>query len=185
MSVVPAHLAHSAYRKRETTMKIVTIKWLLSCMITLAWMAGSVVLADKQPIDNCNKLEVQQHLAHYNNTRLDLTKVLQQIADTQTMSDPARKLLLGYIDTLDNMRANLPEPDPDSSAFKNFDFTLGLTLTSVTLFLHDNDEQLTQRFMADRDNPNSELGQYLIRLDKSRTAYTDNLALYQETKCAT
>lgn len=119
----------------------------------------------------CDNVKHHQMLGAYNQTRLDLSKVLQHMADTQPMAADTRVLLTGYIDNLEQKRQQMPEPDPESDAFKNFDFSLGLTLTSVTLFLHSRDEQLKQRFLNDRDNPNSQLGQYLMTLNKSREAY--------------
>ncbi|MCW8944098.1 MAG: hypothetical protein OQL27_04930 [Sedimenticola sp.] len=119
----------------------------------------------------CDLNALQQTLGNYNRTRLDLSKVLQHIADTQPMADDTLKLLHGYIANLDEKRQQMPEPIPQSDEFKNFDFSLGLTLTSVTLFLHNRDEKLKQRFFTDRDNPNSTLGQYLTTLNQSRDAY--------------
>lgn len=87
----------------------------------------------------------------------------------------ARERLIGYAKNMEDMRKRLPPPDPDSNEFRNFDFQLGMTLASMTLFLNTEDAYLAERFITDRDNPKSELGMYLTRLEGSRQIYMDGL----------
>lgn len=134
-------------------------------------------------IGSCNQGTLSRHLQHYNETRLDVADVLRHMADDQETSPKARSQLLGYAENLDQMRRQLPPPNPDSNEFQNFDFQLGITLTSMTLFLNTEDEQLAQRFVSDRDDPDSELGIYLVRLEDSRMRYMDRLAESRESDC--
>lgn len=136
-------------------------------------------------IGDCYQQSVQRKLQDYNLARLDLAPVLRHLADDQPMSAEAHHQLLGFAANLEDMRDRLPEPDPDSSAFRNFDFHLGLTFTSMTLFLNTEDERLIERFTADRDNPNSELGRYLARLDVSRQQYMEGLRAARDGDCRT
>ena len=136
-------------------------------------------------IGECYQQSVRRKLQDYNLARLDLAPILRHFADEQPMSPEAQHRLRGFAANLEDMRSHLPEPDPDSSAFRNFDFHLGLTFTSMTLFLNTKDERLTRRFTADRDNPNSELGQYLARLDVSRQQYMDGLEAARNGDCRT
>jgi hypothetical protein len=136
-------------------------------------------------VGGCNLEALRTKLQNYNHTRLDISTVLRHMAEEQPMSTEAQHRLLGFVDNLENMRAHLPEPDPDSTAFHNFDFHLGLTFTSMALFLNTEDERLTERFSADRDDPNSELGRYLARLDISRKEYMDGLQAARTGECRT
>jgi hypothetical protein len=136
-----------------------------------------------QRVGLCNQEVVQARLQAYNEVRLQLAAILRDIANEPGAAPGARSRLTGYADYLDAMRRELPAPDPDSPAFRNFDFRLGITLTSMTLFLNTEDEKLAARFTRDRNNPDSALGRYLIRLDQSRSAYTDGLAAAQEAAC--
>lgn len=136
-------------------------------------------------VDGCSKRSLRAKLQAYNHTRLDVAKVLRGFADKQPMSADARLKLIGFADNLDEMRARLPDPDPDSTAFQNFDFRMGLAFSSINLFLNTEDERLTQRFFADRDDPNSQLGRYLARLDLIRQQYFDGLEAARDADCRT
>lgn len=132
---------------------------------------------------SCQRQALSEHLQHYNETRLDVASVLRHMADEKKASTASRERLIGYAANLENMRQDLPPPDPDSKVFQNFDFQLGITLTSMTLFLNTEDEHLAQRFISDRDNPDSRLGQYLTRLEDSRKSYMDLLASARSGDC--
>lgn len=136
-----------------------------------------------QRAGSCDQATLRERLQAYNETRLQLAAVLRDLASEPTAARYARDRLAGYADNLDAMRRSLPEPDPDSADFRNFDFRLGIMLTSMTLFLNTEDEHLAARFVRDRDNPASELGRYLARLDRSRSAYMDKLAAAQAAAC--
>lgn len=163
-------------RNRCTGMILGVAALLLSSAITADGMPP--VPADYPSHKNvgaCNEKLLRERLQHYNETRLQLADVLRGLADEPKTAQLAKTRLLGYADNLDGMRTHMPPPNPDSTEFRNFDFQLGITLTSMTLFLNTEDEHLAQRFIRDRDNPNSELGIYLARLDDSRKQYMDRL----------
>jgi hypothetical protein len=126
-------------------------------------------------VRGCNLDDVRRKLQDYNHCRLDIATVVRHLAEEQPMGAEAQKELLGFAANLEEMRARLPEPDPDSNAFREFDFRLGLTFAAMVLFLNTKDERLTARFVHDREDPNSELGRYLTRLDLSRRQYLDGL----------
>lgn len=134
-------------------------------------------------VGKCNQERVRQQLQDYNETRLALSTVLRHMANDPVVEPLTRERLIGYAANLENMHRQLPPPDPDSTEFRNFDFRLGITLTSMTLFLNTEDPGLTQRFVAERDNPHSELGIYLAKLDTSRTQYLDGLAASRQSDC--
>lgn len=136
-----------------------------------------------QRVGSCNQGDLGERLQAYNETRLQLAEILRDMATEPGASAAARSRLDSYADSLDKMRFSLPPPNPDSAAFRNFDFRLGMLLTSITLFLNTEDEHLAARFIHDRDDPNSPLGQYLVRLDHSRSTYTDKLAASQNAAC--
>lgn len=161
----------------------------------LLWFSHGSVVADAQPQlpDNypshyapsgCEASgDLSERLHHYNIQRLELAKILRHFADDQSISPKAQQRLKDYAKNLDRMRANLPEPDPDTDEFRNFDFQLGIALTSMTLFLNIEDENLSERFKRDRDNPESALGDYLVELEKSRNQYFDELTESKQEKC--
>ena len=136
-----------------------------------------------QRVGSCDQDAPRERLQDYNETRLQLASILRALASEHEAAPDARDRLAGYADNLDAMRHELPEPDPDSPDFRNFDFRLGIMLTSMTLFLNTEDEHLAARFVRDRDDPDSTLGRYLARLDQSRSAYMDRLAIAQKAAC--
>ena len=156
-------------------------------VVTLAHADGMPPVPKDYPsharVGSCYQAALGSQLQEYNETRLQLAQILRHMSDEPAVSPAARQRLLGFADNLDAMRGHLPPPDPDSNAFRNFDFQLGITLTATTLFLNSEDEQLTKRFVHDRDDPQSELGQYLVRLEQSRQQYTNVLAASQVDDC--
>lgn len=137
-----------------------------------------------QRIGSCEQETLRERLQAYNETRLQLAGIIRNLADEPGAAPDARARLVGYADNLDAMRQQLPAPDPDSDDFRNFDFRLGIVLTSMTLFLNTEDEHLSARFIRDRDNPQSELGRYLTRLDHSRSQYMEKLEAAQNSACS-
>ena len=179
----------SPARSRQYAARVCCVLLLLSIALAARAPAdGMTTVPDDYPshrmIGECSLQSVRKMLQDYDVTRLEVSTVLRHLADEQPMSATARSRLLGFAANLEAMRARLPEPDPDSAAYRNFDFRLGLTFTSIALFLNDEDESLVQRFFADRDDPDSELGKYLVRLDLSRQQYLDGLRVAKATKCA-
>ena len=134
-------------------------------------------------VGHCNKASLRQELQDYNETRLQLAEVLRHMADAPDTAPSAKARLLSYAESLDDMRRQMPAPDPDSNEFRNFDFKLGMMLTSMTLFLNTEDEQLAERFNRDRDNPGSELGIYLARLERTRERYMSHLSASKSEDC--
>lgn len=134
---------------------------------------------------NCYQASLGRQLQSYNITRLQLADIMRHMADEPAAAPAAKDRLLGYADNLDGMRDHLPPPDPDSHEFRNFDFQLGITLTAMTLFLNTEDEHITRRFTRERDDPQSELGLYLVRLEQTREQYMHELAASRETGCNT
>lgn len=160
---------------------------LLLLTVTVSHADGMPPVPDDYPSHNrfgdCSRNALERRLQVYNETRLDLARVLRTMADEVNAAPLVKTRLRGYADSLDDMRREMPAPDPDSDAFRNFDFRLGMMLTSMTLYLNTEDAQLTQRFLDDRDNPDSALGRYLARLDHSRSQYMDGLSESPETDC--
>lgn len=136
-------------------------------------------------IGECNMNRVRQQLSAYNEDRLALSIIIRHLAEDQGINAEARERLLGFASSLDTMRSHLPDPNPDSDEFRNFDFRLGMTLTSMLIFINTSDPILTTRFTEARDNPASELGVYLTKLDASRTTYLDGLAAANKADCKT
>lgn len=133
-----------------------------------------------QAVGDCLRNSLRERLQDYNETRLALSVVLRHMAEDPAIQPEARARLIGYAANLETMRDHLPPPDPDSDAFRNFDFQLGITLTAMTLFLNTGDPGLTERFVTDRDDPASELGVYLAELESSRQDYMERLALSKQ-----
>lgn len=150
---------------------------------TLLWAlaSGTVVAHDRPPVPadypshrgvaECQRQALAAKLQLYNQARLDLGEVLRHLADDPAIGTGERQRLRGYADTLDQMRSQLPPADPDDERFREFDFHLGLVLTSITLFLNTEDDALTARFDAAHADPDSELNHYLVRLESDRLDY--------------
>lgn len=118
--------------------------------------------------------QVKEDLTTYNIKRTEVANVLRTMSDKYQLTDESRKKLLNFAATFDRLGSNLPEPDPYSNEFQNFDFTIGLSLTALTFFLNTN-KDITESFSLDRENAESELGLYLADLDKSREKYLSSL----------
>lgn len=134
-------------------------------------------------VGNCSREQLRHQLQDYNETRLALSAVLRQFAVDPAIQPDSRDRLIGYAANLEDKLEHLPPPNPDSDAFRNFDFHLGMTLTAIALFLNSEDPVLTERFVADRDDPDSELGIYLTELNSSRQRYEDRLATSRQPEC--
>lgn len=119
---------------------------------------------------------LQQRLSQYNVTRLGIAQVLRKMADKYALQGETKDRLLAFADNFDDMQQHLPDPDPDSDEFRNFDFKLGLAFTALTVFLNTRDESLAKHFYDDRSNPASDLGLYLASLDVSRDNYMSSLS---------
>ncbi len=115
--------------------------------------------------------DLQQKLQEYNVTRVQVADVLYAMVDSYKLEGEVRKGLLGFAELFEQMGKDMPQPNPDSDEFRNFDFKLGLSLTAVTVYLNTSDESLTRRFQADQKNPDTVLGRYLTELDHSRDTY--------------
>jgi hypothetical protein len=129
----------------------------------------------KQPV---NIVDLQTRLHDYNVARVQVADVLYNMAESYNLDTEVSDRLLSFAALFRKMGAELPQPDPGSDEFRNFDFKLGLSLTAVTVFLNSRDESLTRQFKADQNNPDSNLGIYLTRLDDSRESYTSGLENY-------
>jgi len=171
-------------------MKTVIAVTLLACVLvsTAGWADGPEMhrkphLSAEQLAASCDKDSLYSHLHEYNLVRLQLAEVLRFLADDQPMDEKTRTQLIAYAGNLDEMKTRLPNPDPSSTEFANFDFHLGLTLTAMTVFLHTSEDSLRQRFESDRDDASSRLGTYLARLDKHRAAYETDLKAAVTGEC--
>ena len=190
--ILKSSFGRAAHEGRMMGRGFLAALWGLPMLCALAGGAvadiGSDVPADYPShvgIGDCNLHDVRAKLQDYNHRRLEIAAVLRHIAEDQPMAAETQRELLGYAANLEELRTRLPDPDPDSNAFRNFDLRLGLTFTSIALFLNSNDEQLSERFFRDRDDPNSELGKYLARLDLSRQQYLDGLQVARDGDCRT
>lgn len=130
---------------------------------------------------SANLQSLRDKLDDYNLIRLQVATVLRTFADKYELSGPTRKNLLAFAQNFEQMQEHLPDPDPDSDAFRNFDFKVGLAFTALTVFLNTEDESLAGHFYSDRENPGSELGVYLAALDNSRNDYMTALAHVNST----
>ncbi|MFK8067730.1 MAG: hypothetical protein AB8D52_05755 [Gammaproteobacteria bacterium] len=155
-------------------------------IISLFVLTNYAAQADGPPIiestpdkfSNCHtsiqQENVKKDLTTYNIKRTEVANVLRILSDKYQLKGKSREKLLDFAATFDRLGGDLPEPDPYSSEFQNFDFTLGLSLTALTLFLNTN-EDITESFSLDRDNAESELGLYLADLNKCREKYQSSL----------
>jgi hypothetical protein len=135
-------------------------------------------------VGECNRPMLRASLSDYNLTRLDVASVMRHLAEGDaSLSAKTRSELIRFANSLDEMRKHLPDPNPDSDEFRNFDFHLGLTFSALVVYLNTTEDHLTERFASDRDDPNTELAQYLTRLDHAREAYTHHLAEANNGAC--
>jgi hypothetical protein len=155
----------------------------LCCMASTAVLAHKDAVPDDYPSHNqttrCtepgNITDLRQKLNEYNATRVQVSEVLYTMVESYKLNGKVREGLLGFAELFEKMGNELPQPDPDSDEFRNFDFKLGLSLAAVVFYLNTSDESLTQQFQRDQQNPNSALGSYLAELDLSRDAYMSEL----------
>ena len=150
----------------------------LYCVINTAVLADRDPVPDDYPSHNqatgCTT-DLQQKLQAYNVTRVQVGDVLHNMADNYKLEAKVREGLQDFAENLTQMGKELPQPDPDSDEFRNFDFKFGLALTAVTVYLNTRDESLTRQFQSDQHNPDSVLGVYLTELDLTREAYMTGL----------
>ncbi len=117
---------------------------------------------------------LEQDLDSYNRARLEVAGMLRQIVSEYDLATTTGEQLLNFAHNFEEMAAAMPEPDPDSDEFRNFDFRVGLSFAAVAAYLNDNDA-LAARFHADRLDPETTVGRYLTRLDVSRNTYQESL----------
>jgi hypothetical protein len=159
-------------------------------------MAAAPTLAHEPPpvpsdypshsaVSGCTSLaSLREGLQAYNVARLEVSDLLRELAADTGTSDESRAQLLGYAEQFEDLRRQLPDPDPDSNAFRNFDFQIGLTFASMTVFLNSRDPALSARFFRDRDDPQSGVGRYLAYLEQSRVRYAADLDRARADNCA-
>lgn len=119
--------------------------------------------------------QLRESLMRYNLSRVEIAAVLRKMAAKYRLEGDTRTGLLAFASSFEQMRQNLPAPDPDSAEFRNFDFRLGLSFAALTLYLNTRDPSLARHFSRDRGDPGSDLGLYLASLDSSRAGYFSQL----------
>jgi hypothetical protein len=127
---------------------------------------------------------LREGLQAYNVARLEVAGLLRSLSEEDGIAETSRTQLLAYADQFDDMRHRLPPPDPDSDEFRNFDFQIGLAFASMAVFLNTQDEALAERFMRDRTQPSSAVGQYLSHLETRRVRYASDLDRAKSADCA-
>lgn len=136
-------------------------------------------------IGSCtSQATLREGLQAYNVARLEVADVLRNLSTEDGIAEDSRTQLLAYADQFDDMRRRMPDPDPDSNEFRNFDFQIGLAFASMAVFLNTKDQALADRFFRERDRPASNVGRYLAHLERSRVRYTSELDRARSADCA-
>ncbi|MCB1800433.1 MAG: hypothetical protein KDI82_01975 [Gammaproteobacteria bacterium] len=171
----------------HTTMKLLVAALSLAAGLAVAHEPPPVPAdyPSHRQVGGCtSQAALREGLQAYNVARLEVADVLRNLAKEDGIAQDSRTQLLGYAEQFEEMRRRMPEPDPDSNEFRNFDFQIGLAFASMAVFLNTKDEALADRFFKDRDQPASDLGRYLAHLERSRVHYTSQLDRARSVGCA-
>ena len=114
--------------------------------------------------------KMQDQLEAYNNIRFQMADVLRTMVNDYSLKGYIKERILGYATHFDDMSKSVPNLDPESAPFKNFDFRLGMSFASTAIFLNSTPD-VSELFKADQKDPNSPINQFAKKLDKESDAY--------------
>ena len=109
-------------------------------------------------------------LKAYNDIRYQMADVLCAMVDDYSLKGYSKKRVLGYASHFDDLSKNVPNLDPESATFQNFDFRIGMSFASTAIFLNSTPD-VSEHFKADQKGPNSDITKFVKKLDKESDAY--------------
>jgi hypothetical protein len=121
---------------------------------------------------------MEEALDAYNHSRVGIGAMLRKVATEFDLEGEERSQVLAFATTFDQLAGQVPEPDPASEAFRNFDYRVGMSFAAVAVYLNAHDA-LSEQFHRGRKDPESTVGRYLAGLDARRQAYNDLVARWE------
>ena len=118
--------------------------------------------------------KMQQQLHVYNEARFKMSDVLRAMVVDYSLQGYSRKRILGYAEHFQEMSENIPNLDPNTAEYKNFDFRLGMSFASTVIFLNST-KDVEKHFQADQKNPESNISKYVVEMDKEEVTYSSLL----------
>jgi lipoprotein NlpI len=164
----------------------------VSLLLLSLTISGNLSWADSVPrmtdTDKCTKKpdakvdgtiyllreKMQQQLKAYNDARFKMSDVLRAMVIDYSLQGYSKKRILSYAKHFEEMSNSIPNLDPDTAEYKNFDFRLGMSFASTVIFLNSTDDVL-KYFQSDQKNPKSNISKYVIEMDMEGEAYTSLL----------
>ena len=117
------------------------------------------------------KEKLQHQLEAYNVARFKMSDVLRAMVVDYSLQGYSKKRLLSYAEHFEDMRNSIPNFNPNTAEYKNFDFRLGMSFASTVIFLNSTADVL-EKFQADQKNPESNINKYIVEIDKEEGKYT-------------
>jgi len=132
---------------------------------------------------NSLREKMQKQLKDYNDARFQMADVLNAMVSDYSLQGYSKKRILGYAKHLKDISEKIPNLDPDTADYKNFDFQLGISFASTVIFLNTTDDVL-KHFKAEQDNPESNISKFVENMTKEEVAYKALLKELQEKDAA-
>ena len=123
--------------------------------------------------------KMQQQLKAYNEARFKMTDVLRAMVVDYSLEGYSKKRILSYAEHFEDMSNNIPNFDPDTAEYKNFDFRLGMSFASTVIFLNST-KDVEKHFQADQKNPESNISKYVVEMDKEEVSYSSLLTKFRK-----
>jgi hypothetical protein len=121
---------------------------------------------------------MEEALDAYNHSRVAIGAMLRELSTEFDLEGEEQRQVLAFATTFDELARQVPDPRPDSEAFRNFDYRVGMSFAAVAVYLNAHDA-LSAQFHRSRKDPESTVGRYLAGLDARRQAYSDLLAQWE------
>lgn len=119
---------------------------------------------------NSLRNKMQMHLIEYNNARFKMADVLNAMVSDYSLQGYSKKRILGHAKYFRDMSKKVPNLDPDTADYKNFDFQIGMGFASTVIFLNSTDD-VFEHFKADQQNPESNISKFVKNMSEKEVVF--------------
>ena len=107
-----------------------------------------------------------KELLKYDDERIKITKVIDEIIKEYNVNDEIKKILLGFQETFKITIRDNRHLVKDLRGYKAYDFRLGANYLAMMSAFHESEEnkKFYSRLVKDKKNPNTSIGKYSEKL---------------------